>query len=94
MFLWFVFVSGKVANVLKCCFFCFLGWVILDYLGLEGLGVFVFFAVVFLFCVEFVFVAFVLFLFALLLGGVFGVLGVCCFCVFGFVSFCFVFVSS
>ena len=42
MVLWFVFwVLGKVANVLKSIFPSFgdfLGWLILVYLGLEGLG--------------------------------------------------------
>ena len=47
MLLWFVFcVWGKVAKVLKMLSFhnClgFVGWLILVYLGLEGLGVFVF----------------------------------------------------
>ena len=51
-------VSGKVAEVLKCLFSqfwgAFVGWLILVYLGLEGLGVFVVLVFVFLlfrFCV-------------------------------------------
>ena len=61
MLLWFVFcVSGKVAKVLKMLVFCFVGCLILVYLGLEGLGVFVFlvynlFFFVVLFCCSIVF---------------------------------------
>ena len=51
-------------------FGAFVGWLILAYLGLEGLGVFVFLVFVFLFCVAFVSVLFALFLF-------------CCWIVFG-----------
>ena len=40
----------------------FLGWLIVVHLGLEGLGVLVFFVFVFLFCVAFVSVLFALFL--------------------------------
>ena len=54
----------------------FVGWLILVYLGLEGLGVFVFLVFVF-FCVGFVSVLFALFLF-------------CCWIVFG-VGYCFLF---
>ena len=52
--LWFVFcVSGKVAEVLKMLGFssflgAFVAWLILVYLGLEGLGVFVVLVFVFL----------------------------------------------
>ena len=64
MLLWFVFgVSGIVPKVLKCLFSqffgAFVGWLILAYLGLEGLGVFVFLVFVFLFVL-------LLFLFCLL----------------------------
>ena len=60
------FLSGKVARVLKMLVFdSFLGFVgrlLLVYLGLEGLGVFVFLVFVFLFGVGlFLFVCFVLF---------------------------------
>ena len=77
LLLWFVFsVSGKVAKVLKMLVFfpSFLGfvwWLILVYLGLEGLGVFVFLVFVFL-LFRFSFQFFVLFLF-------------CCWIVFGVV---------
>ena len=69
MLLWFVFgVSGIVPKVLKMLVFpqffgAFVGWLILAYLGLEGLGVFVFLVFVFLFYVAFVSVLFALFLF-------------------------------
>ena len=85
----FVFgVSGIVSKVLKMLVFfpvfgVFVGWLLLVYLGLEGLGVFVFLVFVFLFCVAFVSVLFALFLF-------------CCWFVLGvgscFVSFLFLFV--
>ena len=60
MLLWFVFgMSGIVPKVLNACFFpslgAFVGWLILVYFGLEGLGVFVFLVFVFRFCVAFVF---------------------------------------
>ena len=48
------FLSGKVARVLKCLFFFsqfgggVVGWLLLVYLGLEGLGVFVFLVFAFL----------------------------------------------
>ena len=67
MVLWFAFcVFGKVAEVLKCLFSlglgAFLGWLILAHLGLEGLGVLVFFVslvfVFFLHCDCFVVVFF------------------------------------
>ena len=54
-----------------------MGWLILVYLGLEGLGVFVFLVFAFLFCVAFVSVLFALFLFCCRI--VFGV-GSCFFC--------------
>ena len=59
MLLWFVFcVSAIVPKVLKCLFFpvcwAFLGWFLLVYLCLEGLGVFVFLVFGFLFGVGFV----------------------------------------
>ena len=84
MLLWFAFcVSGKVGRVLKFLVFPsfggFVGWLILVYLGLEGLGVFVFLVFVFRFCVGFVSVLFALFWFCCWTG--FGV-GSC----FGFVS--------
>ena len=72
-------VSGKDAGVLKMPVFSslwgFVGWLVLVYLGLEGLGVFVFLVFVFLlfrFCFCFVSVLFALFLF-------------CCWIVFGVV---------
>ena len=80
MVLWLVFcVFGKVAKVLNClCFyfqFClaFVGWLILVYLGLEGLGVFVVLVCVcvFFFCSGFAFVCF---------GFVFVLLLDCCWC--------------
>ena len=63
MSLWFVFgVSGKVAEVSKMLRFlfpqflgAFVGWLILVYLGLEGLDVFVVRVFVFFFCLGFVF---------------------------------------
>ena len=72
MLLWFVFgVFGIVPEVLKCLFFPvlggFVGWLLLVYfLGLEGLGVFVFLVFlvfVFVVCVAFVSDLFALFLF-------------------------------
>ena len=70
--------SVKNAVVFFSQFFgAFVGWLILAYLGLEGLGVFVFLVFVFLFCVAFVSVLFALFLF-------------CCWIVLG-VGSCFVF---
>ena len=65
--LWFVFgVSGILSKVLQMLVFpvwgAFLGWLIVIHLGLEGLGVFVFLAFVFLFCVVFVSVLFALLL--------------------------------
>ena len=94
LLLWFVFgVSGIVPTVLKILVFpslfggAFVGWLILVYLGLEGLGVFVFLLFVFLFCVAFVSVLFALCLFCLL--DCFGCWFLfCCFVVF----FCDVFV--
>ena len=67
MLLWFVFcVSGKFARVLKMLvfpvFWAFVRWLILVYLGLEGLG-FCVSCFVFLLCVGFVSVLFALFLF-------------------------------
>ena len=60
------FLSGKVARVLKMLVFFpsflgFVGWLLLVYLGLEGLGVFVF--LVFAFLLLLFFLALVLFLF-------------------------------
>ena len=97
----FVFgVSGIVSKVLKMLVFFsqffgfFLGWLIVVHLGLEGLGVFVFLVLVFLFCLAFVSVLFALFL-VLWLDVVF-CLFVCfflfffvfvCFCLFLFVFF-------
>ena len=84
MVLWFVFgVSGIVPKVLKMLFFPSFGGLLCGayfclYMGLEGLGVFVFLVFVFLFCVGFVSGLFALFLF-------------CCWIVFG-VGSCFVFV--
>ena len=61
-----VFLSGKVARVLKMLVFpvsgALWGWLLLVYLGLEGLVVFVFLVFAFVFGVGFVyFVCFVLF---------------------------------
>ena len=84
MLLWFVFcVSGKVAEVLKLLVFlpnflgrAFVGWVILVYLGLEGLGFFVVFVFAFLLF------RFCSFLFSFcFVGGFFLVLFLFCFCV-------------
>ena len=73
MLLWFVFcVFGKVARVFQ--FLSFVGWLILVYLGLDGLGVSLFLVCVFL-CLGLVFVLFVLF---------------CCWIVFGVVFVFFV----
>ena len=66
--LWFVFgVSGIVSKVLKMLVVfpvwgAFLGWRIVVHLGLEGLGVFVFFCVYYYFlcCFCFCFVCFVI----------------------------------
>ena len=82
MLLWFLFgVSGIVPKVLKMLVFpvwgAFVGWVILVYLGLEGLGVLVFL------CLFFIFVLVLFFVFALFL--------FCCWIVFG-VGSCFDFV--
>ena len=90
MLLWFVFcVSGKVAKVLNMFVFPslggFVGWIILVYLGLEGLGVFVFLVFVFLLFRFCFFVLFFLYLFCCWMG--FGVVW-CCSC------FVFVFCSS
>ena len=84
-------VCGIVPKVLKMLvffpnfFWAFMGWLILVYLGLEGLGVFVFLVFVLVFCVAFVSVLFALFLFV---AGLFWVLVIvllfCCFfCFFG-----------
>ena len=71
-------------------FGAFVGWLILAYLGLEGLGVFVFLVFVFLFCVAFVSALFALFCFVvglfwvfvlvLFFGCFFFVFLGCCFC--------------
>ena len=92
MLLWLVFcVSGKVGRVYKnACFpsfWGFVGWLILVYLGLEGLGVFVFLAFVFLFLCWFCF-CFVCFVLVLLLD-CFWCWFFFCFC---FFFFCFLFV--
>ena len=104
MLLWFVFgVSGIVPKVLQMLVFsqfwgAFVGWLVLAYLGLEGLAVFVLLVFDFLFCVAFVSVLFALFLFCcwivLGVGSCFVFLVVlfcffvCCFC------FCFVFLEG
>ena len=77
---WCVWHSSK--SVQTCLFFfqfwgAFVGWLILAYLGLEGLGVFVFLVFVFLFCVAFVSVLFALFCFVV---GLFWVLVLVLFC--------------
>ena len=77
-----VFLNGKVARVLKCLFFFpsflgFVGWLLLVYLGLEGLGVFVFLVFAFLFGVGFVSVCLLCFF----------VVGCCCSCFCFFCSF-------
>ena len=65
----------------------FLGWLIVVHLGLEGLGVFVFLVIVFLFRVAFVSVLFALFLVLWLDVVFFSFFLVCLFCFFCF--FCF-----
>ena len=91
LLLWFVFgVSGIVPKVLKMLVFffpqfwgVFVGWLTLVYLGLEGLGVFVFLVSLFLCCFCFCFVCFV----SVLLLDCFG-----CWFLFCFFDFCVVFV--
>ena len=90
MLLWCLLgVSGIVPKVSKMLVFpvfrAFVGWFVLVYLGLEGLGVLVFLCLFFFFfCVGFVSVLFALFL--VCCGIVFGV-GSCLF--FLFLFFCF-----
>ena len=68
----------------------FVGWFVLAYLGLKGLGVFVFLVFVFLFCVAFVSV-FVCFVFLFCCWIVLGVLVLFLFFLFCFCFFVFVF---
>ena len=93
---WCVWHSSKSVKMLvffSQFFGAFVGWLILAYLGLEGLGVFVFLVFVFLFCVAFVSVLFALF-FVLFLA-CFGCWFLFCFflCFFCF-CFCFCFLEG